>query len=436
LKFLTPKHILIFLVVLVTSLLFLVSYTTYSEIRRGENAERHATLSGRAYGEIVWRIQSSQRWLAEYAHELEIADALAETPKKHQIFFQFFKQNLKDTLNNNAGPAQLTFEARATAEAIIKAGDNLHNIVMTTDEYSYAIVAPELVKIQHETSKLATKVGTFEYLAITDFNSAFTTSSRRVILINIIVGLIIIAIGSFAFLFYKRSLEAEADANRTRLETVGSLSAGHSHAIASIVTGMRFFVQMLELKVGEQPKIHAAISHLKDGLQQLTVLSGSLTIISRGKPMEEIVCTLDECLKSLLPRHDAGQQISINSKGKSKYLIVPGTSISIILNELTENAIRHSKRGTSDIEIVTDLIKGVLGIQILDRGIGMAPDVEKRALEPFYSTSGESHNGLGLPSCHALVHTLGGTLEIKNRSGGGAIVSILIPSLNTASATT
>lgn len=66
-------------------------------------------------------------------------------------------------------------------------------------------------------------------------------------------------------------------------------------------------------------------------------------------------------------------------------------------------------------------------IEVADRGGGLADDVLRDALLPFYSTK-PTGTGLGLTLCREIVEAHGGRLSITNRPGGGALVSVWLPS--------
>lgn len=72
-------------------------------------------------------------------------------------------------------------------------------------------------------------------------------------------------------------------------------------------------------------------------------------------------------------------------------------------------------------------------IEVADRGSGLTDNVLRDALLPFYSTK-PTGTGLGLTLCREIVEAHGGRLSIANRPGGGALVSVWLPSTDEASA--
>lgn len=70
------------------------------------------------------------------------------------------------------------------------------------------------------------------------------------------------------------------------------------------------------------------------------------------------------------------------------------------------------------------------GIRILieDTGPGMAPEVIRRALEPFYTTRPVGQGtGLGLALAHRVIQRHGGTLELESEPGRGTRIRVSLP---------
>jgi CheY-like chemotaxis protein len=63
---------------------------------------------------------------------------------------------------------------------------------------------------------------------------------------------------------------------------------------------------------------------------------------------------------------------------------------------------------------------------VIDKGKGMAPDVLRRATEPFFTTKGPG-TGLGLAMVHGFVQQSQGRLELDSTPGEGTTVRMLFP---------
>jgi signal transduction histidine kinase len=68
-----------------------------------------------------------------------------------------------------------------------------------------------------------------------------------------------------------------------------------------------------------------------------------------------------------------------------------------------------------------------VSIEVIDSGIGMSSEVQKRLFEPFFSTKGARSRGLGLSATLGIVQRHEGRVETESREGVGTTVRIVLP---------
>lgn len=69
-------------------------------------------------------------------------------------------------------------------------------------------------------------------------------------------------------------------------------------------------------------------------------------------------------------------------------------------------------------------------IAVRDHGIGMPPEVLKRAADPYFTTkSADDARGLGLATVAGFVRQCGGKLIIESRENAGTTVSLFLPAV-------
>jgi CheY-like chemotaxis protein len=66
-------------------------------------------------------------------------------------------------------------------------------------------------------------------------------------------------------------------------------------------------------------------------------------------------------------------------------------------------------------------------VEIGDNGIGIDPEILPRIFEPFFSTKGGVHRGLGLALVYGIVSNHGGGVAVSSQLGAGASVRIYLP---------
>ncbi|EYD75581.1 hypothetical protein Rumeso_02857 [Rubellimicrobium mesophilum DSM 19309] len=64
---------------------------------------------------------------------------------------------------------------------------------------------------------------------------------------------------------------------------------------------------------------------------------------------------------------------------------------------------------------------------VTDTGVGMSPEVARRAFEPFFTTKGQGKGtGLGLSQVYAMARQSGGTVRLDSRVGEGTTVCVIL----------
>lgn len=66
-------------------------------------------------------------------------------------------------------------------------------------------------------------------------------------------------------------------------------------------------------------------------------------------------------------------------------------------------------------------------IEIGDNGAGIDPEILPRIFEPFFSTKGGSHRGLGLALVYGIISNHGGGVAVSSQFGAGTSVRIYLP---------
>lgn len=90
-----------------------------------------------------------------------------------------------------------------------------------------------------------------------------------------------------------------------------------------------------------------------------------------------------------------------------------------------EQALAGKENGTIALAVGRDDATVVL--TVTDNGRGMTEMVRARAFEPFFTTHRE-RAGLGLTVTKAVVERLGGSVHLSSEPGGGAAVTLRLPS--------
>jgi signal transduction histidine kinase len=104
-----------------------------------------------------------------------------------------------------------------------------------------------------------------------------------------------------------------------------------------------------------------------------------------------------------------------------------------VLANLLDNEVAHLPPGCR-IHISLRAMDGEGRLTLEDNGPGFSPALRNQAFERFVKGKNSTGHGLGLAFVNAAVQAHGGRVEITDRVGGGAVISLALPMAETASA--
>jgi signal transduction histidine kinase len=107
--------------------------------------------------------------------------------------------------------------------------------------------------------------------------------------------------------------------------------------------------------------------------------------------------------------------------------------MTIALDELLENAVRHTARDDR-ITISAQRRDSTVAFSVADTGSGIPPAVQDRVFERFYRVDGDRNRrtggaGLGLSLVRAVAEAHGGRVAVTGNGGGGSEFTIVIPAV-------
>ncbi|MBI2441484.1 MAG: PAS domain-containing sensor histidine kinase [Lentisphaerae bacterium] len=99
-----------------------------------------------------------------------------------------------------------------------------------------------------------------------------------------------------------------------------------------------------------------------------------------------------------------------------------------VLTNLILNAIDAMPRGGTIKIIARPHSSGKwMELQVSDTGIGMAADIRRQCMDPFFTTKGGNRSGLGLAIVRGLIRQHKGIIEIRSAPGKGTAVTMRLP---------
>jgi two-component system sensor histidine kinase KdpD len=169
------------------------------------------------------------------------------------------------------------------------------------------------------------------------------------------------------------------------------------------------------------------LDHLVGNLLDISrIEGGSLKPQMSWQDLGVLIDDVLERLRPLTQRHRL--QITVSDELPAVWL--DPVEIGEVLYNLVENATRYAPPAT-DIAIDARTDGGVVRVQVMDRGPGIAAAAMPHLFEPFYrAIDGKPHPrglGLGLAIVKGLVEAHGGRVWAENRDGSGTRFTFTLP---------
>jgi two-component system NtrC family sensor kinase len=102
-----------------------------------------------------------------------------------------------------------------------------------------------------------------------------------------------------------------------------------------------------------------------------------------------------------------------------------------IINNVIINSVQAMPGGgVIRVRTFLDKVRGSVGIDITDEGVGITPDHLSKVFEPFFTTKErgiDKSSGLGLSITHSIISAAGGSIHIKSSLRKGTTVQISLP---------
>ena len=256
--------------------------------------------------------------------------------------------------------------------------------------------------------------------------------------------------GTHMFTGFIRDLTARARMEEDlrqaqKMEAIGQLTGGLAHDFNNLLTVISGNLEMLEARIDDMG--HRELIKEAQGAAELGAqLSNRLLAFGRRQPLNPKPTDLNALVKGMseLLRRTLGEQIRIETRLGSDLpttVVDPGLVENALLN-LTINARDAMPSGgsliieTASADIDADYVEAhadalpgrYVTLTVTDTGVGMPPDVLRRAFDPFFTTKGPgSGTGLGLSMVYGFAKQSGGHVQLYSEVGLGTTVRMYLP---------
>jgi PAS domain S-box-containing protein len=214
-----------------------------------------------------------------------------------------------------------------------------------------------------------------------------------------------------------------------QLAAIGELASGIAHEINNPINGIINYAQIILDEpddpetnenlgniISEGKRIARIVSNLLDFARRREeilapaeigqIISNSLQLVDHLLKTDGIICSvnIDDSLPPLMCNEQQLQQVILNMISNARYALNKRFPKGCPEKQLKIKGELINQRGSLSIRLT-----------FADNGIGIAPEIQSRLFDPFFSTKPKGEGtGLGLSISHGLVQDHGGHIRVQS----------------------
>ena len=221
---------------------------------------------------------------------------------------------------------------------------------------------------------------------------------------------------------------------REKLSSIGLLAAGVAHEINTPLTGVSSYTQMLLGMLAEADPKHALLQKIRRQTDRATGIVNNLLNFSRTGGATDfaevnLARVLDDTLQLLEPQLRQNR-VEIAREYAAELPRVYGNAGK--LQQVFTNLLLNARDAIPDGGCITLRAyvsdREALTVEVVDDGIGIAPENVARIYDPFFTTKGVGRGtGLGLAVSYGIVQEHSGHIAVESAPGRGTTFRITLP---------
>ncbi len=206
-----------------------------------------------------------------------------------------------------------------------------------------------------------------------------------------------------------------------RLASIGRLAAGVAHEIGNPVTGIACLAQNLEYETEPEEIRNTALDILKQTDRVTRIVQSLVNFSHTGSSSGDTVlmpCNLADCIDEaihLLQLDLQAKETRFENRCDREIVVSADSQrlLQVFINLLT-NA-RDACSDSGRVQIEARSAEDWVEVDIEDNGCGIAPELQGRIFEPFYTNKDPgAGTGLGLALVYSIMEDMGGTIHAQS----------------------
>ena len=232
-----------------------------------------------------------------------------------------------------------------------------------------------------------------------------------------------------------RDVTAEQQLDRARTEFLATAS----HELRTPLTAVYGAVRTLRRsdRPDEPELTDRLLAMIEQESERLTAIVEQILVSAqldrRALQLDRQTCDLRELCESVIASAElrAAPKVLTLDAPENVFVECDAARLRQVLVNLLDNALKYSPGGTR-IELRVRQTRDGVDAEVIDDGIGIPDDAQKRIFDKFYRAdpdmlTGVGGSGLGLYISRELIEQMGGTISVRSRPGEGSTFRIHLP---------
>lgn len=222
----------------------------------------------------------------------------------------------------------------------------------------------------------------------------------------------------------------QSAAHPDRLASIGQLAAGVAHEINTPLANVMLVTESLRRRATDPWALERLDTITEQVEVAAKIVRGLLDFARRTEPNFvplDLVEVVRDSVAFLRGKQSSDVEVREQYPDEAVGVLGDRGQLIQVLTNLLNNAY-EAMGGAGTVRVDVRSSPSDAEVEIADTGPGIASAAAEHLFEPFFTTKGEGKGtGLGLAICHRIVFEHRGTIEGRNRSGGGATFRIRLP---------
>lgn len=234
---------------------------------------------------------------------------------------------------------------------------------------------------------------------------------------------------------------------KTKLESLGELSAGLAHEINQPLGGISMGLENILYKMSQgelnNEYINSKINVLFQDIDRIKNIIEHVRTFSRDQQNASIeILEVDKVVRntvSLINKQYLNHQVELNVEIPSSKFITLGNPFRLeqVLLNILSNAksaldkrleVTNDKAYKKQIRILLEKDEEYIYVNISDNGIGMPKKIMDKIFEPFFTTKDQqSGTGLGLSISYGIINEMNGIIRVESEENKYTKLTIELP---------